>query len=136
MDTFRKQHPGVIGYTYWGYRHGGRATNKGIQPTNLISFVKLYLASHQSQLFLYMSYTTPLMKDISLVPMIFHFTPYVVINSIYKDHLPARFFYCHLSVIMLGMLTMHLQKYKDSPSHWPCDRMAAGLLPCVRILGR
>ncbi|KAK4721152.1 hypothetical protein R3W88_011385 [Solanum pinnatisectum] len=29
VDTFRKQHPGVIGYTYWGYRHGGRKTNKG-----------------------------------------------------------------------------------------------------------
>ncbi|XXG50513.1 hypothetical protein AAC387_Pa02g4511 [Persea americana] len=29
VDTFRKQHPGVIGYTYWGFRHGGRATNKG-----------------------------------------------------------------------------------------------------------
>ncbi|RWR74706.1 DNA-apurinic or apyrimidinic site lyase, chloroplastic isoform X1 [Cinnamomum micranthum f. kanehirae] len=29
VDTFRKQHPGVIGYTYWGYRHGGRASNKG-----------------------------------------------------------------------------------------------------------
>lgn len=30
VDTFRKQHPGVVGYTYWGYRHGGRKTNKGI----------------------------------------------------------------------------------------------------------
>ncbi|XP_042514968.1 DNA-(apurinic or apyrimidinic site) endonuclease, chloroplastic isoform X2 [Macadamia integrifolia] len=29
VDTFRRQHPGVVGYTYWGYRHGGRATNKG-----------------------------------------------------------------------------------------------------------
>ncbi|KAE9619735.1 putative DNA-(apurinic or apyrimidinic site) lyase transcription regulator SAP family [Lupinus albus] len=29
VDTFRSQHPGVIGYTYWGYRHGGRKTNKG-----------------------------------------------------------------------------------------------------------
>ncbi|XVE95869.1 hypothetical protein REPUB_Repub02eG0171500 [Reevesia pubescens] len=29
IDTFRKQHPGVVGYTYWGYRHGGRKTNKG-----------------------------------------------------------------------------------------------------------
>ncbi|CAN6450615.1 unnamed protein product [Victoria cruziana] len=29
VDTFRRQHPGVIGYTYWGYRHGGRRTNKG-----------------------------------------------------------------------------------------------------------
>ncbi|XP_020539313.1 DNA-(apurinic or apyrimidinic site) endonuclease, chloroplastic isoform X4 [Jatropha curcas] len=29
VDTFRKQHPNVIGYTYWGYRHGGRKTNKG-----------------------------------------------------------------------------------------------------------
>ncbi|KAL8142973.1 hypothetical protein V2J09_016005 [Rumex salicifolius] len=30
VDTFRKQHPGVVGYTYWGYRHGGRKTNRGI----------------------------------------------------------------------------------------------------------
>ncbi|XP_057982672.1 DNA-(apurinic or apyrimidinic site) endonuclease, chloroplastic isoform X2 [Malania oleifera] len=29
VDTFRKQHPGVVGYTYWGYRHGVRKTNKG-----------------------------------------------------------------------------------------------------------
>ncbi|KAK2985521.1 hypothetical protein RJ640_015846 [Escallonia rubra] len=29
VDTFRKQHPGVVGYTYWGYRHNGRKTNKG-----------------------------------------------------------------------------------------------------------
>ncbi|XP_058079835.1 DNA-(apurinic or apyrimidinic site) endonuclease, chloroplastic isoform X2 [Magnolia sinica] len=29
VDTFRQQHPGVVGYTYWGYRHGGRVGNKG-----------------------------------------------------------------------------------------------------------
>ncbi|XP_028776526.1 DNA-(apurinic or apyrimidinic site) lyase, chloroplastic-like, partial [Neltuma alba] len=29
VDTFRRQHPGVVGYTYWGYRHGARKTNKG-----------------------------------------------------------------------------------------------------------
>ncbi|XP_021281678.1 DNA-(apurinic or apyrimidinic site) lyase, chloroplastic isoform X2 [Herrania umbratica] len=29
VDTFRKQHPGVVGYSYWGYRHGARKTNKG-----------------------------------------------------------------------------------------------------------
>lgn len=29
VDTFRRQHPGVVGYTYWGYRHGLRKTNKG-----------------------------------------------------------------------------------------------------------
>ncbi|XAR68463.1 DNA-(apurinic or apyrimidinic site) lyase [Bertholletia excelsa] len=29
VDTFREQHPDVVGYTYWGYRHGGRKTNKG-----------------------------------------------------------------------------------------------------------
>ncbi|KAK1396272.1 DNA-(apurinic or apyrimidinic site) endonuclease [Heracleum sosnowskyi] len=29
VDTFRNQHPGVVGYTYWGYRHNGRKTNKG-----------------------------------------------------------------------------------------------------------
>lgn len=30
VDTFRRQHPGVVGYTYWGYRHGGRKFNRGI----------------------------------------------------------------------------------------------------------
>lgn len=30
MDTFRRQHPGVVGYTYWGYRHNGRKTNRGV----------------------------------------------------------------------------------------------------------
>ncbi|WJX17549.1 hypothetical protein P8452_07452 [Trifolium repens] len=29
VDTFRRQHPGVVGYTYWGYRHGGRKYNRG-----------------------------------------------------------------------------------------------------------
>ncbi|XP_021724212.1 DNA-(apurinic or apyrimidinic site) lyase, chloroplastic-like [Chenopodium quinoa] len=29
VDTFRNQHPNVVGYTYWGYRHGGRKTNRG-----------------------------------------------------------------------------------------------------------
>ncbi|XP_021741080.1 DNA-(apurinic or apyrimidinic site) lyase, chloroplastic-like isoform X2 [Chenopodium quinoa] len=29
VDTFRIQHPNVVGYTYWGYRHGGRKTNRG-----------------------------------------------------------------------------------------------------------
>ncbi|KAL0555003.1 hypothetical protein IC582_008934 [Cucumis melo] len=29
VDTFRQKHPDVVGYTYWGYRHGGRKTNKG-----------------------------------------------------------------------------------------------------------
>ncbi|XP_020114259.1 DNA-(apurinic or apyrimidinic site) lyase, chloroplastic isoform X2 [Ananas comosus] len=29
VDTFRKQHPSAVAYTYWGYRHGGRKTNKG-----------------------------------------------------------------------------------------------------------
>lgn len=29
VDTFREQHPGVVGYTYWGYRHGGRKNNRG-----------------------------------------------------------------------------------------------------------
>jgi len=35
IDTFRRQHPGVIGYTYWGYRHGGRKNNRGIYRTLL-----------------------------------------------------------------------------------------------------
>ncbi|KAG7671027.1 hypothetical protein KSW81_004454 [Nannochloris sp. 'desiccata'] len=29
IDCFRKQHPGVVGYTYWGYRFNLRAKNKG-----------------------------------------------------------------------------------------------------------
>ncbi|XP_071716234.1 DNA-(apurinic or apyrimidinic site) endonuclease, chloroplastic-like [Rutidosis leptorrhynchoides] len=29
VDTFRKRHPNVVGYTYWGFRHGGRKTNRG-----------------------------------------------------------------------------------------------------------
>lgn len=29
VDTFRRQHPNVVGYTYWGYRHGGRKKNQG-----------------------------------------------------------------------------------------------------------
>ncbi|XP_051134090.1 DNA-(apurinic or apyrimidinic site) endonuclease, chloroplastic [Andrographis paniculata] len=29
VDTFRKQHPNAVGYTYWGYRHGARKTNRG-----------------------------------------------------------------------------------------------------------
>ncbi|CAO2182614.1 unnamed protein product [Urochloa humidicola] len=28
-DTFRKQHPNVVAYSYWGYRFNGRKTNKG-----------------------------------------------------------------------------------------------------------
>lgn len=31
VDTFRKQHPDAVGYTYWGYRHGGRKLNRGIK---------------------------------------------------------------------------------------------------------
>ncbi|XP_048137971.1 DNA-(apurinic or apyrimidinic site) endonuclease, chloroplastic isoform X2 [Rhodamnia argentea] len=29
VDTYRRQHPHAVGYTYWGYRHGLRKTNKG-----------------------------------------------------------------------------------------------------------
>ncbi|XP_078442835.1 apurinic endonuclease-redox protein isoform X2 [Wolffia australiana] len=29
VDTFRSHHPDTVAYTYWGYRHGGRKTNKG-----------------------------------------------------------------------------------------------------------
>jgi exodeoxyribonuclease III len=32
VDTFRKQHPNVVAYSYWGYRHNGRKTNKGMHP--------------------------------------------------------------------------------------------------------
>jgi len=30
VDTFRKQHPSVVAYSYWGYRHNARKTNKGM----------------------------------------------------------------------------------------------------------
>eukprot|EP00249_Psilotum_nudum_P020629 c27785_g1_i2 orf=811-2178(+) len=29
VDSFRRQHPNAVGYTYWGYRAGARPTNKG-----------------------------------------------------------------------------------------------------------
>ncbi|BFI19699.1 exodeoxyribonuclease III [Marchantia polymorpha subsp. ruderalis] len=29
VDTFRKQHPNVLGYTYWAYRSGARVKNNG-----------------------------------------------------------------------------------------------------------
>ncbi|KAG6544211.1 hypothetical protein Mapa_014411 [Marchantia paleacea] len=29
VDTFRKQHPNVLGYTYWAYRSGARLKNNG-----------------------------------------------------------------------------------------------------------
>lgn len=35
VDTFRRQHPNAVGYTYWGYRHGGRKTNKGMCIANI-----------------------------------------------------------------------------------------------------
>ncbi|KAL0334344.1 UNVERIFIED_CONTAM: DNA-(apurinic or apyrimidinic site) lyase, chloroplastic [Sesamum angustifolium] len=30
IDIWNPAHPDVVGYTYWGYRHGGRKTNKAI----------------------------------------------------------------------------------------------------------
>lgn len=51
MDTFRKQHPGVIGYTYWGYRHGGRASNKGIQPTSFDFICKIVFSESSESAF-------------------------------------------------------------------------------------
>lgn len=29
VDTFRRQHPKAVGYTYWGYRFNSRAVNRG-----------------------------------------------------------------------------------------------------------
>ena len=29
VDAFRRKYPGVVGYTYWGYRFNMRAKNKG-----------------------------------------------------------------------------------------------------------
>jgi exodeoxyribonuclease-3 len=29
VDTFRRQHPKAVGYTYWGYRTNARAGNRG-----------------------------------------------------------------------------------------------------------
>jgi exonuclease III len=28
-DTFRERYPDVVGYTYWNYRTGARARNRG-----------------------------------------------------------------------------------------------------------
>lgn len=44
VDTFRKQHPDVVGYTYWGYRHGGRKTNRGIVDSCILMVLTLHLA--------------------------------------------------------------------------------------------
>lgn len=46
VDTFRKQHPDVVGYTYWGYRHGGRKTNKGTLRVVLCNDVKCIKLSY------------------------------------------------------------------------------------------
>jgi exodeoxyribonuclease-3 len=29
VDTFRSQHPGVVGYTYYSYRFNARASGRG-----------------------------------------------------------------------------------------------------------
>ncbi|KAK4432088.1 DNA-(apurinic or apyrimidinic site) lyase, chloroplastic [Sesamum alatum] len=52
VDTFRKQHPEVVGYTYWGYRHGGRKTNKGWR-------LDYFLASESIAKQVYDSYILP-----------------------------------------------------------------------------
>lgn len=45
VDTFRKQHPNVVAYSYWGYRHGGRRTNKGML-TIIIIYNELMQSMH------------------------------------------------------------------------------------------
>ncbi|EPS69017.1 hypothetical protein M569_05749, partial [Genlisea aurea] len=52
VDTFRKQHPDKVGYTYWGYRHGGRRTNKGWR-------LDYFLASEKIANRVYDSYILP-----------------------------------------------------------------------------
>ena len=50
VDTFRKQHPSVVAYSYWGYRHNARKTNKGMYDmaiaTWYCAFMTLCAVSH------------------------------------------------------------------------------------------
>lgn len=49
VDTFRKQHPNAVGYTYWGFRHGGRATNRGKSFTSLGKKFQMIKYNHSQQ---------------------------------------------------------------------------------------
>ncbi|KAK6127303.1 hypothetical protein DH2020_038966 [Rehmannia glutinosa] len=59
VDTFRKQHPDVVGYTYWGYRHGGRKNNKGPADQYLGWRLDYFLASESIADQVYDSYILP-----------------------------------------------------------------------------
>ncbi|GKV48878.1 hypothetical protein SLEP1_g55667 [Rubroshorea leprosula] len=62
VDTFRKQHPDVIGCTYWGYRHGGHKTNKDWQ-------LDYFLASESIADKVYDSYILPDVTGIDHCPI-------------------------------------------------------------------
>ncbi|XP_021891020.1 DNA-(apurinic or apyrimidinic site) lyase, chloroplastic isoform X2 [Carica papaya] len=62
VDTFRKQHPDVVGYTYWGYRHGGRKTNKGWR-------LDYFLVSESISKNVYDSYILPEIKGSDHCPI-------------------------------------------------------------------
>ncbi|KAL9249196.1 DNA-(apurinic or apyrimidinic site) endonuclease, chloroplastic-like protein [Drosera capensis] len=48
VDTFRRQHPNVVGYTYWGYRHGGRKTNKELEKSKPVILTGDLNCAHQA----------------------------------------------------------------------------------------
>lgn len=50
VDTFREQHPGIVGYTYWGYRHGARKTNRGTFDKQSLKLVYPFLSMHKSMI--------------------------------------------------------------------------------------
>ena len=52
IDCFRRQHPDVVGYTYWGYRFNLRAKNKGWR-------LDYFLASEALESSLYDCYHLP-----------------------------------------------------------------------------
>ncbi|GAQ82037.1 putative DNA-binding SAP [Klebsormidium nitens] len=48
VDTFRRQHPKAVGYTYWGYRFNSRASNRGWRLDYFVVSEKLAPLVHDS----------------------------------------------------------------------------------------
>jgi exonuclease III len=48
VDTFREQHPGVYGYTYFGYRHNMREKGKGWRLDYMLTSAELAARCHDS----------------------------------------------------------------------------------------
>ncbi|GKV50410.1 hypothetical protein SLEP1_g57114 [Rubroshorea leprosula] len=70
VDTFRKQHPDVVGYTYWGYRHGDRKTNRGWR-------LDYFLVSESIADKIYDSYILPDVTGSDHCPIGLILTPYL-----------------------------------------------------------